>query len=302
MVAFSEKKKLILDASLHLFSLNGYNETSMQDIASYCNISKATIYKFFKSKEELLAYIIKYLHEETINILNEINSNNSLNAKEKFEKKVFLLFISFINKKDFAMSLIESDKTFKNTVVEDAFNNGKKLFYNWIKDAIFEYLGDSVNPIILDLTCILNGILKEFFTATMFEYLIIDDFNELSRFIVNSITAIYEFHIKEKPLVTEKRMKFLSEDKNFRRDVNVLFDKWNNFILKSKKIINLHELDNKDNVLNSLELLDSEFKKQENARNFLMDALFTYLKNVEVLNSEINILQIIWTKLNGRNF
>ena len=52
MVAFSEKKKHILDASLHLFSLNGYNETSMQDIASYCNISKATIYKFFKSKEK----------------------------------------------------------------------------------------------------------------------------------------------------------------------------------------------------------------------------------------------------------
>ena len=51
MVAFSEKKKHILDASLHLFSLNGYNETSMQDIASYCNISKATIYNFFKSKE-----------------------------------------------------------------------------------------------------------------------------------------------------------------------------------------------------------------------------------------------------------
>lgn len=302
MVAFSEKKKHILDASLHLFSLNGYNETSMQDIASYCNISKATIYKFFKSKEELLAYIIKYLHEETINILNEINSNNSLNAKEKFEKKVFLLFTSFINKKDFAMSLIESDKSFKNTIVEDAFDNGKKLFYDWLKNSIYEYFGDSVNPIILDLTCVLNGILREFFTASMFDKLIIDDFNELSIFIVNVIISIYEFHINEKPIIKENCLKFLSTNNKFKRDENILFDKWNNFILKSKNIIHLHDLDNKEDILNSLELLDEEFNKKENSRNFLINALFLYLGNVELLSSEINILQIIWTKLNRRNF
>lgn len=302
MININEKKKDIMHASLHLFSVNGYNETSMQDIATYCNISKATIYKFFKSKEDLLAYIVKYLHEETINILNEINTNTSLNSKEKFEQKVYLLFTTFINKKDFALSLMESDKSFKNTVVEDAFNNGKKLFYSWIKDSIYEYFGDSVNPIILDLVCILNGILREFFTASILDYLIIDNFNELSTFIVNTIISIYEFHINEKPIVTKNSMRFLAEDTKFERDVNVLLDKWDNFISASKKIINLHNLNNKNDILNSLELLDEEFKKQENARTFLMDALFGYLKNVELLSSEINILQIIWTKINGRNF
>lgn len=300
MININEKKKDIMDASLHLFSVNGYNETSMQDIASYCNISKATIYKFFKSKEDLLAYIVNYLHEETINILNEINTNTSLNSKEKFEQKIYLLFTTFINKKDFALSLMESDKSFKNTVVEDAFNNGKKLFYGWIKDSIYEYFGDSVNPILLDLVCILNGILREFFTASILDYLIIDDFNELSTFIVNTIISIYEFHINEKPIVTKNCMRFLAEDTKFERDINVLFDKWDNFISASKKIIDLHNLSNKNDILNSLELLDEEFKKQENSRTFLMDALFAYLKNIELLSSEINILQIIWTKLNGR--
>ncbi|MDO4535248.1 MAG: TetR/AcrR family transcriptional regulator [Clostridium perfringens] len=300
MRALTEKKKDIMDATLHLFSVNGYTETSMQDIASYCNISKATIYKFFKSKEELLAYIVKYLHEETINILNEINSNNSLNSKEKFEKKIFLLFNDFVSKKDFAMSLIESDKSFKNTVVEDAFDNGKKLFYSWLKDAICEYFGDSVNSIILDLTCVLNGILREFITASMFDKLIIDDFNKLSTFIVDSLIAVHEFHINEEPIIKENCLKFLSENDKFERDKNILFDKWHNFILKSKNIINLHDLDNKDDILNSLELLDEEFNKKEDARYFLVNALFLYLKNVELLSSEINILQIIWTKLNGR--
>ena len=97
-------------------------------------------------------------------------------------------------------------------------------------------------------------------------------------------------------------MKFLSTNNKFKRDENILFDKWNNFILKSKNIIHLHDLDNKEDILNSLELLDEEFNKKENSRNFLINALFLYLGNVELLSSEINILQIIWTKLNRRNF
>ena len=71
---------------------------------------------------------------------------------------------------------------------------------------------------------------------------------------------------------------------------------------KSKNIIHLHDLDNKEDILNSLELLDEEFNKKENSRDFLINALFLYLGNVELLSSEINILQIIWTKLNRRNF
>ena len=58
----------------------------------------------------------------------------------------------------------------------------------------------------------------------------------------------------------------------------------------------------KEDILNSLELLDEEFNKKENSRDFLINALFLYLGNVELLSSEINILQIIWTKLNRRNF
>lgn len=301
MIALIEKKKDIMDVALNLFSINGYTETSMQDIASHCNVSKATIYKFFNSKEELLAYIINYLFEETINILNKINANTSLNSKEKFEKKIFLLLTNFGNRKNFAMSLLESNKTFKNTVVEDAFNNGKKLFYRWLKNSISEYFNDSDNLINLDLTCVLNGIIREFFTICIFDDVVVDDFYELSTFIVNCIISIHDFHIIEKPILKENSMKFLSEDEEFKRDINVLFDKWDNFILKSKKIVNLHNINNKDDVLNNLDLLNSEFKKKENARGFLIEALFTYLQNIEVIVPEINILQIIWTKINRRN-
>lgn len=58
-----DKKIDIIDASIYLFSNKGFASTSVQDIATKCNISKATIYKFFKSKEEILIHIIDYVNK-----------------------------------------------------------------------------------------------------------------------------------------------------------------------------------------------------------------------------------------------
>ena len=56
-----------------------------------------------------------------------------------------------------------------------------------------------------------------------FDKLIIDDFNELSIFIVNVIISIYEFHINEKPIIKENCLKFLSTNNKFKRDENILW-------------------------------------------------------------------------------
>jgi len=43
----------ILDVSLNLFSQNGYDGTSMQDIADCLNVTKGALFKHFDSKEKL---------------------------------------------------------------------------------------------------------------------------------------------------------------------------------------------------------------------------------------------------------
>lgn len=54
----SGKKKTILSA-LKLFSSQGYHGTSTAQIASQAGISQATIFKYFKTKEELLFGILE---------------------------------------------------------------------------------------------------------------------------------------------------------------------------------------------------------------------------------------------------
>ena len=48
-----EKRQLILETAYRLFSANGFEKTSMSEVTAQVGGSKATIYNYFPSKEEL---------------------------------------------------------------------------------------------------------------------------------------------------------------------------------------------------------------------------------------------------------
>lgn len=52
-------KEQILEAALELFSKNGYDATSMSDIAKPLNISKAALYKHYSGKQQIFDAIIE---------------------------------------------------------------------------------------------------------------------------------------------------------------------------------------------------------------------------------------------------
>lgn len=56
------KQRILLEA-LKLFSQSGYKGTSMNDIASQLNVTKAALYKHYKSKQEILDSIVEKMNE-----------------------------------------------------------------------------------------------------------------------------------------------------------------------------------------------------------------------------------------------
>ena len=52
-------KERILEEALQLFSQNGYTGTSMNDIATKLGVTKAALYKHYKSKQEILDSIVR---------------------------------------------------------------------------------------------------------------------------------------------------------------------------------------------------------------------------------------------------
>lgn len=59
----SLSKRRIIDESLKLFSVNGYEATSIEQIANAVGIRKASFYSHFKSKQEILDTLVEEIEE-----------------------------------------------------------------------------------------------------------------------------------------------------------------------------------------------------------------------------------------------
>jgi AcrR family transcriptional regulator len=79
------RQKMIQEAALELFVKKGFYSVKMEDISEKAELSIATLYLYFKSKDDLYASLIEialqYLHDR----IQTIFSNNSLGVKAKIQ-------------------------------------------------------------------------------------------------------------------------------------------------------------------------------------------------------------------------
>lgn len=90
-----QKKQLIMETALELFSKNGFHATSMSQIAKKAGISKGLAYNYFQSKNEILADILETSSNEIYENI-DINHDGILTEEEfyYFIKKTFQLINS----------------------------------------------------------------------------------------------------------------------------------------------------------------------------------------------------------------
>ncbi|MGQ1787845.1 TetR/AcrR family transcriptional regulator [Saccharicrinis sp. GN24d3] len=77
----AEKRNLIISASLKVFSEQGYQASSISNIAAEAGISKGLIYTYFDSKEDLLRSLLF----ETIENMFEVSINALSGNPTKYE-------------------------------------------------------------------------------------------------------------------------------------------------------------------------------------------------------------------------
>ena len=75
------KEEQIVEAARKLFGKYGYKRVSMEEIAKEANVTKRTVYSYFKSKEEILKY---FLNEEVQNMKKILEETEKVN-KSFFE-------------------------------------------------------------------------------------------------------------------------------------------------------------------------------------------------------------------------
>jgi AcrR family transcriptional regulator len=74
-------RRQILDVALELFTENGYDKTSLRDIAERLGTSKAALYYYFQRKEDILLELHLRLHELSHDALHQLANLESWEAR-----------------------------------------------------------------------------------------------------------------------------------------------------------------------------------------------------------------------------
>ena len=83
---FLKNRQIIMEAAQELFSLKGFEQTTMADIAKSAEIAAGTIYLYFKSKEELFYALIQ---EGMRNLLEDLK--NAVSTEKQPDHRLQLL-------------------------------------------------------------------------------------------------------------------------------------------------------------------------------------------------------------------
>ncbi len=129
----------ILRISEELFHEQGYEKTTIQDIADHCGLSKGALYHHFRSKEEVLERICCnqyiYMRETFLPIVNE----SGLSMLEKLKKIMTLARNSRMNTASASFSRDKSPglKSIENAGMGKLMDNYSKKIYTDIFAPLF---------------------------------------------------------------------------------------------------------------------------------------------------------------------
>ncbi|MCR8981806.1 TetR/AcrR family transcriptional regulator [Brevibacillus laterosporus] len=81
-----EMKKELIIRLLPFLKKQGISSLKMEDIAKYMDISKATMYKYFSSRNEILESTVEIYVEYILQNFNELSDNQSTSFVRRFQK------------------------------------------------------------------------------------------------------------------------------------------------------------------------------------------------------------------------
>lgn len=135
---YGEKQLQIMEAAEALFSENGFNGTSVRDIAERANVNLAMISYYFGSKDKLLEAIFTYRGETTKLILEDLASKPDTSTVDK----IFLMIEHYLNKilnqQCFHRLMMREQSVNTTGPIADMILNLKKQNYEVVKRLINE--------------------------------------------------------------------------------------------------------------------------------------------------------------------
>ena len=186
----NKTKKAIFNAAIKVFSIEGYDSATVDEIASEAGVAKGTLYYNFQGKEEIFKFVIdegmKLIKNEVHDAIKDIDDPLE---KLKISAKVQLRYV--YNNKEFfrvIMSQIWGDKN-RHQEMRQEIRRLVNINSNRINDIT---KGKADKDVLEVLGCCFIGVL---FSSALYEILYEDQYSE--NYIVDRFMEYVNFSIEK---------------------------------------------------------------------------------------------------------
>ena len=186
----NKTKKAIFNAAIKVFSIEGYDSATVEEIASEAGVAKGTLYYNFQGKEEIFKFVIdegmKLIKNEVLDAIKDIDDPLE---KLKISAKVQLRYV--YNNKEFfrvIMSQIWGDKN-RHQEMRQEIRRLVNINSNRIN---YITKGKADKDVLEVLGCCFIGVL---FSSALYEILYEDQYSE--NYIVDRFMEYVNFSIEK---------------------------------------------------------------------------------------------------------
>ena len=188
----ANKKHLIIQSAIEVFSKNGFQNSSISEIAQRANVAEGTIYRYFKNKEDLFFSIPIEKTKDFCREL-ELHLNGIDGALNKIRKFIWYYLYFFKTNPEYSRTLMLEMRVSRNFIKTMTYKSFKN-FTNKILEIIKE--GQEEGTIRKDVNVylirqLLLGILEHIVTRWSLKgekYDLLKHYNEVSRLVIHGIS------------------------------------------------------------------------------------------------------------------
>jgi len=185
----SERKHQIRETARELFQSQGYQATSMQEIADHVGISKGAVYLHYRSKEALLLAIIEDIDARLVGRMTALMDDSSLSPEEKLYAQVLAQLDEMVENRPINEIFLQETGL---SLDQELMRFLQETRYRWaqLQEAfLVRVYGEALFPWRIDAAVLFNGMMQEYHVSMMLEQVELPR-EALGRFLVSVMNSV----------------------------------------------------------------------------------------------------------------
>ncbi|MDM0114085.1 TetR/AcrR family transcriptional regulator [Variovorax sp. J22R133] len=160
---YDDQRGMILERAAQLFAKRGYPATSMNQVAEACNLSKATLYHYYRDKYSLLVSIAED-HVSRLAALIEDEETLKLNGEARLRHLIHRIVEEYADAQNAHRVLTEDVKFLEPEDRERVLDKERLVVAGFARAVAEMNPGKPVQPLSKPLTMLLFGMINWMFT------------------------------------------------------------------------------------------------------------------------------------------